>query len=360
MKTPCLLITILLVHLQTLGQTGYQYTQPKSLDDGWKTNTLVAHNIDSTGLYALFSQLCSTPHKIHSVLVVSKDEIILEEYFDQYSSEKRHDLRSVTKSMISLLLGIAIDKGLVDSVEDPVLKYMTSYAPDSQLEKITIKHLLTMSSGLDCNDWDKKSKGQEDRVFKKKDWLRYFLELPIIHEPGTVSNYCSMGTILTAEIINKVSGMTIDEFAGQHLFGPLAITNMHWGHTSEKKEVIPSGKRVYMTPRDMAKVGLMVLNKGKWGDRQIVPEKWIATSTSAKTKITGIGYGFLWWNIPFKVDEGYIHSVVSTGNGGQYIMVFPTLDMIAVFTGGAYNSQEDKVPFAIVNNILLPAFGEKR
>lgn len=216
-----------------------------------------------------------------------------------------------------------------------------------------------MSSGLDCNDWDKKSKGQEDKVYRKKDWLQYTLNLPMVNEPGTVSCYCTMGTVLLAEIISQASGMPIDEFAEQYLFTPMNMTNLSWGHTSQK-EVIASGKRLNMTTRDMAKIGQLVLNKGKWQGKQIVSKKWIEESTSEKTQITGVAYSYLWWNLSFTVNGSPIQAIMATGNGGQYIMILPEMDVIAVFTGGAYNSQADKLPFAIMQRVLLPALDKTK
>jgi CubicO group peptidase (beta-lactamase class C family) len=215
-----------------------------------------------------------------------------------------------------------------------------------------------MSTGLDCNDWDKKSKGREEKIYKKNDWLQYFLNLPMINEPGEVSNYCTMGQILATEIISQASGMSIDKFAEKYLFSSLDINNISWGHTSSK-DIIPSGKRLYMTSRDMAKIGQLILNKGKWNKKQLISEKWIKESTTPQTKITGIDYGYLWWNIPFKTNEKMFLSKTATGNGGQYIIIIPELDMVAVFTGGAYNSQEDKLPFVIMTDILLPTFSSK-
>ncbi len=345
------------------GQGSYIYSKPKGLGDGWKTNDLKSQNIDTTLIHRLFSQLNDRENKIHSVLLVKDGQIIIEEYLNGQASDQRHDLRSTTKSIRSILMGIAIDKGFIDNVNDPISKYLKSPIPKKNLgerkEKITIKHLLTMSSGLDCNDWNKKSKGQEDKVYKKKDWLQYTLNLPMVNEPGAVSNYCSMGTVLLAEIISQASGITIDKFAEQHLFKPLGISNVHWGHTSSKK-IIPSAKRLYMTSRDMAKIGQLILNKGKWNEKQVVSKKWIEESTTPKTTITGIDYGYLWWDIPFKANEKIFISKTALGNGGQYIMVFPKLDIVAVFTGGAYNSQEDKLPFSIMTDILLPTFTTKK
>lgn len=345
------------------GQVEYIYSKPENIGDGWKTNDLKSQNIDTTLVYKMFNQLNNHENKIQSVLLIKDNQIIIEEYLNGQTLNQKHDLRSTTKSIRSILLGIAIDKGYIDNVNDPISKYLKSPVPNKNIDerkgKITIKHLLTMSSGLDCNDWDKKSKGQEDKVSKKKDWLQYTLNLPLVNEPGTVSNYCSMGAILIAEIISQASGMTIDKFTELYLFNPLNISNVYWGHTSEK-DIISSGKRLYMTSRDMAKIGQLILNNGKWNDKQVVSEKWIAESTTPKTKITGIDYGYLWWNIPFSVNEKIYVSKTATGNGGQYIFIFPELDLVAVFTGSAYNSPEDKIPFKAMTDILLPTFvGEK-
>ncbi|NQZ78655.1 MAG: serine hydrolase, partial [Ekhidna sp.] len=195
----------------------------------------------------------------------------------------------------------------------------------------------------DCNDWDKKSKGQEDRVYRKEDWIQYTLDLPMINEPGTVSNYCSMGVVILAEIISQASGLTIDKFADKHLFNPLGIENF-------------KGRRLHLIPRDLAKIGQLVLNEGNWNGRQIVSKNWIKEATTTKTAITGVEYGYLWWNIGFNVNGRTTISKTATGNGGQYIMVIPEMDIVAVFTGGAYNSQEDKLAFAVMKDVLLPTF----
>ncbi len=339
-------------------ETGYKYTQPETSRDGWETGSLKDLNIDTTLIYKLFNQLNGGEHKIHSVLLVNNGQLVIEEYYNGYSANNPHDLRSVTKSIRSILMGIAIDKGFIEDINDPISKYLKVPIPQKNIselkKKITIKHLLTMSGGFDCNDWDKKSKGREDKVYGKKDWLQYALNLPMINEPGTVSHYCSLGAILIAEIISQASGMTIDQFAQKHLFTPLGIDNVSWGHTHQK--VIPSAKRLYLTTRDMLKIGQLILDKGKWGKIQVISEAWVEESTTVKTKITGIDYGYFWWNIPFKVEGKVIHSKVATGNGGQYIMVIPEMKIVAAFTGGAYNSEEDKLAFNIMSHVFLPTF----
>lgn len=361
-STTAILFLLLAIATLSYGQSTYSYSQPKELKDGWKTNNLKSQNIDSTLIYKLFSQIKAGPNKLHSALLVKNGQLIIEEYFNGHSANKVHDLRSTTKSIRSILLGIAIDKGFIEDINDPISKYIKHPIPkknlDKRKEKITIKHLLTMSSGLDCNDWDRQSKGQEDKVYKKKDWLQYTLNLPMVNEPGGVANYCSMGTVLIAEMINQASGMTIDKFAEKYLFRPLGIHNLSWGHTSKKK-IIPSGKRLYLTSRDMAKIGQLILNKGNWKEQRIVSKKWVKESTTPKVKLTNIDYGYLWWNIPFKVNGKTVISKTATGNGGQYIMIIPEMDIVAVFTGGAYNSQEDKLAFAIMKDVFLPIFDNK-
>lgn len=356
----CILLFLLIsTVVQTMGQNSYTYSQPQNLTDGWETTSLIAQKVDTNLIYKLFNQFQEKKHQIHSIILVKDNKLILEEYFGENSLDVQHDLRSVTKSITSLLMGIAIEKGFIQSLDDPISKYLKNPKPtknlDPRKDQITIKNLLTMSTGLDCNDWDQDSEGQEDRIYKKKDWIQYFLNLRMINKPGSVSTYCSMGTVVAAEIIERASGMSIDKFAQQLLFDPMGISNISWGHTSNKK-VISSGKRIYMTSRDLAKIGQLVLNKGRWNQDQIVTATWIEKATSSKTSISGIDYGFLWWNFSFKTGTGDFQGILATGNGGQYIMIFPDYDLVCIFTGGAYNSEQDKLPFVIMNKVFIPTF----
>ncbi|GAA4237774.1 serine hydrolase [Postechiella marina] len=358
-NTTTLAILVFFIYSFCNAQHPYTYKQPKTLNDGWKTENLKFTHIDTSLIFKALNQIKNRENKIHSVLLIKNNKLIIEEYFKKHNAKTPHDIRSVTKSIRSILLGIAIDKGFIENINDPILKYLKTHVPkkhlDNRKKNITIKNLLTMSSGLDCNDWDSKSKGQEDKVSRKKDWIQYTLDLPLINKPGTVSNYCSMGTVLIAEIISQSSGMTINEFAEKYLFNPLQITQANWGHTS-KEAVIPSAKRLYLTSRDLAKIGQLILNNGTWKGKQIVSKNWVEASTTTNTKIANVEYGYLWWNIPFNVNQKVFISKTATGNGGQYIMIIPELEIVAVFTGGAYNSPDDKLPFALLGDIIIPAF----
>lgn len=339
-------------------QSRYIYSEPENISDNWPTQNLFSIVKDSSYIYGFFNQLASKKHKIHSAVLVKNGAIVFEEYYDGQDINTRHDMRSVSKSVYSLLLGIAIDRGFIQSINDPVLKYIKDRQvkknPDKRKPEMTFSDFLTMSSGLDCNDWDKKSKGQEDKVYRKKDWIQYTLDLPVIHDPGTVTAYCTMGVTLVAEAIRQASNMEIDEFAETYLFKPLQITNAEWGHTSKKKNIPSSAKRLYTTSRNLAKIGQLILNEGKWDSKQIVSKEWIANSTRRHTRLANLDYGFWWWNMPFKHAEKQFNAISATGNGGQYIFVIKELNAVAVFTGGAYNSEESNLPFGVVNNVFIP------
>ena len=357
-KTGCFFVLVLF-NLSLQGQHDYRYALPPVLNDGWETADLRATPTDTTRLYQLLSQLHLGPNKMHSMLIVKDGQLVVEEYFNESHLADSHDLRSVTKSFRSLLMGIALDQGFIESIDDPIFKYLPHLSPgkhpDSRKQQITIRHLLTMASGLDCNDWDKKSAGQEDKVHKKKDWLQFTIDLPMLHDPGAVSSYCSMGTVLVAEIISQASGMPIDRFAAQYLFEPLGITQHRWGHTSNKA-VIPAAKRLYMTSRDLAKIGKLIMDNGVWYGSQIVSKSWLTESTSMKTQLAGRAYGYLWWHIPIPHQGKTYLPITAMGNGGQYLFLLPDLQLMVVFTGGAYNSPDDKLPFAIMQKVVLPIF----
>lgn len=355
------LITIPGIALKS--QSEYKYTRPLELNDGWTTKSLSAFASSTSQLQPFFNHLGTQEHYLNSILVVNKDHIVLEEYFNGASANKQHDLRSATKSISSILMGIAIDKGYIKHVDDTIGNYLSSafkVRDNAIWTKIKISHLLNMSTGLDCNDWDKRSKGQEDKVYKKKDWIQYFLNLPFEHEPGEMAQYCTMAQVLATEIISRASGMQIDSFANKYLFKPLNITNVSWGHTTQNKEVLPSAKRLYMTSRDMAKIGQLMLQGGTYLGEQVVSEEWVKLSTSHKTNINGIAYGYLWWKIPFKIGKKKLESWAAMGNGGQYIFVLPELNTTIVFTGSAYNLPEDKFPFSIVQKVIIPSLLEYR
>ena len=356
-------ISLLLVYSTcTQAKESYTYTVPQQTSDGWRVNDLESQQIDSTLFYKFMDSLPKEKkHKIHSILIARNNRLVFEEYFGKYGAETRHDLRSATKSITSLLIGIALEKGYINSLDDPIFNYLKSYLPvenQDGKEKITIRHLLTVSSGLACDDWDKKSPGQEDKMYRKKDWIRHVLNLPMEYAPGDTARYCTGGVILLGEIIHQASGKHVDEFAAEYLFEPLGIINYNWSYIKKSKNV-DSGGHIFMTPRDMAKIGQLVLSAGAWESEQIVSEEWIKLSTAQQTLLGGAHYGFLWWRLPFRLGEELSTAICARGNGGQYIMLLPDAQLMAVFTGGNYNSPNAQIPLNVMSKVILPSIEEK-
>ena len=354
-----LFILHLLISTSLYAQNNYSYKEPFVFDDGWATNNIQSHKIDSQLIYSTLEKLGPEEnHNIHSLLLVRNNELILEEYFLHYNPEKIHDLRSGTKSITSLLVGIAVDKGFIESMDDPVFKYLPAERhhnhATTEKSKITIRHLLTMSSGLDCDDWDKSSPGQEDKMYKRKDWIDHVLKLSLINKPGEKNAYCTGGVVLLGEIISEASGLSYDDFAKKYLFDPLQIVNYRWSYFNNNQNV-DSGGHLFLAPRDMAKIGQLVLNHGLWKGEKIVSASWIENATTPQANLGGVNYGYLWWNIDLKYGNSYINTIFASGNGGQYIFIIPKLDLVCVFTGGNYNSEKDKLPFYLIQNSILPA-----
>lgn len=353
------LILISLVSCGTLcAQQKYEYQTPALLNDGWEIGNASKEGLNLQLFEQFFTALNAQEHKLHSMLLVKEGKLVMEEYFNGYDHEQRQDLRSVTKSVISLLIGIALEEGRITSVDDPVAKYVPEFSravdAGSDKQSITIRHLLTMSSGMDCNDWDKQSAGQEDKLYKKKNWLKHMAGLAMLSDPGTESYYCTGCVMLLAHILELTSGLSWRYEAQKYLFGPMGITDVEFAHTS-KKSMPEASKRLYMRPRDVAKLGQLILKWGQWEQKQLVPASWIEQISFRKTQISGLDHSYLWWKLPFEKDGKKVDATCATGNGGQYILVFPEYDLVAIFTGGAYNSQEDKLPFAIVNKVILPS-----
>lgn len=338
----------------------YEYQTPVSRNDGWKTGSLLSQRIDTSYFNRFFDTLAtSETHGLHSFLVIKNDTLVLEKYFDSQQLTSSHDLRSTTKSITSLLVGIALDKGFISSIDDPVALYLKPYWPsahkDSLKNTVTIRHLLTMSSGLDCNDADPGSPGNEDRMYETQDWISFMANLPAKRIPGDTSLYCTGGVILLGEIISQASGMRVDRFAERYLFKPLAIENARWNYF-KNDEKVDTGGHLSLTPRDLCKIGQLILHRGKWGNHQVVSEKWINTATSERIRLEGkFAYGYLWWRHSFKVKEKNLDVVFARGNGGQFLFIFPALKLVAVFTGGNYNSPRAELPFKILDNVVLPS-----
>ena len=296
-------------------------------------------------------------HGIDSMLVVRRGRLVAERYWNGHDMASLHDLRSATKSVTSLLVGIALDRGLLGDVHDPALPYLTrAYPQQTTSPEITLEHLLTMRGGLACDDRDRGSPGHEDRMYRSRDWTRFFLELPRLHAPGERAVYCTGGVVALGRIVAEASGTSIAEFSGEHLFGPLGILAYAW-QTFDGRRQVDTGGHLRLRPRAMAKIGQLVLQRGVWDQGDIVSGAWIDASTAVQTRFADDGrpYGYLWWRMQAVIDARPIDLIYADGNGGQYIFIAPALDLVVVFTGSNYNSPKAGRAFAILGEYILPA-----
>ena len=336
--------------------TGSGMVRPFGIDDLLPTAEPAEVGLDPNVLASLSQQIAAkSRHDLHSLLVLRHGRLAFEQYYNGHSRDTPHDLRSATKSITSLLTGIAIESQAIESLESPIMDYLADEYPEVQdKDHLTVRHLLTMSSGLDCNDRDRKTKGQEDRMYRSKDWVRYFLSLKPTLPAGEKSFYCTGGVVALGEVVAKATGTSFERFADDALFGPLGIRNYRWA-TFDQDRKVDSGGHLLLTPQAMAKIGLLVLQKGQWQGKQLVPESWIELSTQEQTQVDGQPYGFLWWQTRLSYGDRTLNAVTARGNGGQLIFVLPELDMVVVTTAGYYNSEKSRLGYELLYRAIVPA-----
>lgn len=299
-------------------------------------------------------------HGMHSMLIVRHGKLVVEQYWNGQGSGTLHDLRSATKSITSLLVGIAIDKRAIADVSERIMLrlqavYPNLANPDPRREQITVEDLLRMETGLACNDWDFASPGNEEYMYLNRDWVRFFLDLPPL-EGNASSRYCTAGVVTLGRVVKEATQQPTEPFADESLFAPLGIRRYRWS-TFDNDEQVDTGGHLYLRARDMAKIGQLVLQQGQWEEQQVVSAAWIEQSTQPHTLLDGrFPYGYLWWRYEVPVDGDPVPFIAANGNGGQYIFIVPRYDVVVVFTGGNYNRPEAQRPFEMLQEAILPAF----
>jgi len=283
----------------------------------------------------------------------------------QFDRNTRHNTHSATKSITSALVGIAIDRALIDSVAEKIFRYLPNHQTlnNEGRENITIENALTMSSGLRWSEWGVSlSSPQHDMVQfnQSSDPIRYLLSKPLVATPGTSFCYNGGTVDLLGVIVANAAETSLQSFSKNNLFGPLGITNYAWTTLTPSGLPCAHGD-IYMTPRDMAKFGCLFLNDGSWKGVQIISAEWVQRSTSYHISpgvswVDGSwvdGYGYLWWLTTYHSGGQSLDAFRAHGWGGQQIIVFPTLSMVVVFTGANYVTNEPCD--AIVEQFILPA-----
>lgn len=255
-----------------------------------------------------------------------------------YDHGDLHTIQSISKSVTSALIGIAIGRGELPSVDDPMMTYFGDYEPaaaDPRRDAITIRDLLTMTAGI---DWDESSTAYTDArnsaaaLEASDEWVQFVLDQPMRADPGQEFEYNSGITVLLSHILLEATGKHADEYAEEHLFGPLGIDRYYWKKTPTG--LVDTEGGLYFEPDDLARIGYLYLNDGTWDGRRILPEGWVAETMHPAVKVPdGVAsYGFQWWLLPYAGGEGK-WAYTGLGYGGQRLLVVPEYELVAVFTG---------------------------
>ena len=300
---------------------------------------------------------------VSSMIVMRHGKPVFEQYWNGYDKDTLHDLRSATKSITSLLVGIAIDQHALGGVHDTVAQWLSADYPNAPVlsRGLVLEDLLTMRSGLACNDWDDNSQGQEEFMYESQDWVQFWLDLPSTSAPGTTASYCTGNPVALGHILADATHQKVTDYAQSVLLGPLGITTAVW-NTYDNGTQTDTGGHLHMRPRDMLKIGQLALQGGAWQGRQLVSSAWIAASTRLVTSYdddpddTFSGYGYLWWHGTTAWNGTPTDVFFADGAGGQYIFVVPSLDLVAVFTGESYTAPAYAAwPIHLLEAYILPA-----
>ena len=358
--TSCGLKRALPLEKQTI-DSSYHYHTPPHEKDGWQTQSLNDAGISLRPLALMVSRIRDKTYpRVHSVLLVKDGKLVFEEYFADRHRYQAHAMHSVSKSVTSILVGIAVDQNLI-SVNDPVNKYFDDYRGLEWIDhpyQITIHDLLTMAHGT---DWDERSlplsspKNSIRAMVNSEDWIGFVLGHKLVEPPGERFNYAGGMTVLLGEIVSRASGMDLDGFAKRYLFQPMGIYIEGW-HRSRLGVVNCQGG-LYLRPRDMAKIGQMMLDKGMWNGKRIVSEAWVDTSLQKYVHAeAGWGYGYQWRLGQTLIEDQIIDLFFAAGRGGQHIIVAPSLRLIAVFTSQPIgNKKGPNRNLMMMADYILPA-----
>ncbi|WP_217491854.1 serine hydrolase domain-containing protein [Aquimarina megaterium] len=309
--------------------------------------------------------------RITSILIAKDGNVLFEKYYNENDVNSKHNTRSATKTMATLLTGIAIDKGYITSENDKVFDYLRHKLPvknpDKRKEKITIEDLLTMSSVLECSDWNHYSRGNEERMYIIEDWAKFYLDLPVFSYPygpkpekqpyGRAFSYCSAGAALMAEILQSAIKSDLTKFAKKHLFEPLAIKD-YTLHYTPHKILNTAGGSEYRS-RDFLKLIQLCINKGQWNGKQIISSSWIEKATTPKANVRkNTDYGYLLWLKSFGKNKKY-KSYSMSGTGGNKVLACPELNMSVVITTTNYSNRDAHFyTDEIINEFIIPAIEE--
>jgi CubicO group peptidase (beta-lactamase class C family) len=341
--------------------------------DGWPVAAPDTAGMDATILCGVVGRVrAGELPNVHGVLVARRGTLVLEEYFAgpdehrgrrlgvvEFGPRTLHDLRSVSKSVVSLLFGIARAEGKIGALDRPVLDHFPEYADLRTPEKsrIELQHILTMTMGV---EWDENRSyrdplNSETQMDAAPDRYRFVLTRPAVTPPGETYRYNGGATALIAAVVQRATGRKLVDYARDVLFRPLGIDDAEWITYPDGDPIAASGLR--LRPRDLAKIGQLYLSGGRWDGRPVAPADWLRESIRPKVDLDGGGqYGYQWWLGRSTVRDRTVAWAAARGNGGQALFVVPDLELLVVVTAGNYNDPSlRRVPLDILDQHVLPA-----
>jgi CubicO group peptidase (beta-lactamase class C family) len=354
----------------------YVYEVPPATGDGWRTVSAEEVGLSIPALSSLVDDIRDGQYgMVHSVLIVKDGRLVFETYFPGYAYDWRgeafrgewtefdrdvlHNVHSVTKSITSTLVGIAIEQGFIPDVDARVFSFFPEYAhlADERKPTITVQHLLTMTSGLEWNENDVPPGDMSNDVaqlFVVPDPIEYVLAKPAVAEPGSQFYYHSGGVNVLGALLQVATGMSVDAFARVQLFAPLGITEWEWRRINA--EFVFTSGDLRLRPRDVAKLGFLFLSYGRWEGQRIVGPGWVHAAalfwSYAFQDEDWPGYGYLWWHRIYRSDGQAVPTFQAVGWGGQRCIVIPSEHMVVVVTAGDYATDEH-VDEIITQGVLL-------
>ena len=345
-------------------QRNYSYRPPPAAEDGWPVSTLDTEAIDEGPITSLVESVLREEQGLpEAILIARNGKLVLEEYFYGYSRDRMHPIQSVTKSVMSLLFGIAQDRGFVVGMDEPVYTFFPEYEGKKWIDgeyPITLAHLMTMSAAIESGDAIESAAA----MHRSGDWIGYWLDLDQAGVPGVVAAYSSGPSILLGGVIRSATGKYADEFAEETLFADLHVSSYRWQKAGDGTRETSGG--LTLTAYDLAKMGQLVLDKGMWNGKRVVSDTWIAESVKrhlplAEGALGGspytTGFAYHWWNQSYEVDGMTTEAIVGRGYGGQYLGIFPTLNTVVVLNNGEWGQPRERVfdYDVIVEKWILPA-----
>ncbi len=323
----------------------YTHLEPQDRGDGWAVGTLPEVGLDPDQIKDVVTQVgyAHGTNDFRSILVARHGKLVVEQYLNSYAVETIHDVRSAGKTFTGALVGIAIDRGLIDGVEARVLSIVADRLPVANpsplKDAMTVGHLLDMSSGLAADAYDIGSAGHEVHLKNADDFLRFVLDLPMAFAPGERYQYNSASAYLAGALVEQVSGASLADFADRYLFGPLGIDQYFWTRGPRGTTFGMGG--LYLTARDFAKLGQLYLADGVWNQEQVISQRWVRDSLQARFPVDGpphlqTGYGRFWLVAERRVNGRDWTVFFASGNGGNVMAIVPELSLVVAIQQSAY------------------------